>query len=523
MKKRFLAFFLLTGLVLLAGCKSDDVTPDKSEVINSTKNTEIILSPEATNELEDESRISDRTTYAGEAHLWNEVSITIPDSWEEKYTIKEDANGFSIFQKASNELNENTGFLCGVYKSDHFTDSGAGETLAAYTDEGVLYYVMRPTDVACDVEDETILAEYIEMTEMVSWIAGSLQIASENVHYDAAQYEIPISSIMQIEEYQLANFSDNELWIARNEIYARHGKIFQNEYLNLYFNSCSWYQPIENKTEVGERELNQVEIANLQIILKAESAYTAKHTYPKQYLSGEFYDLPLEGEDTVCTVSYKATVGENWEHTSMLIIDGAEYNLDDYVTLFTPVQDVFYVTDIAEYEDGLEIAILDDGASADPVTHFFTYDSNLHYIGSVEGFPFRDYSNDSLNGFSGQNTIIGAGRVDLIETAYVDASYRYDSERGMIVRNETGMYSYKWYYPHELYVDIPLYVSNDENAPMIMLSAQKEVFFLQTDGTEWILVRGSDGTEGYIQVKDGEILNVGLPAEEVFSDLYFFG
>ena len=38
------------------------------------------------------------------------------------------------------------------------------------------------------------------------------------------------------------------------------------------------------------------------------------------------------------------------------------------------------------------------------------------------------------------------------------------------------------------------------------------------DGQEWILIRGSDGTEGYIQVKDGEILNIGLPAEEVFSD-----
>ena len=530
MKRKVLAAFLLTGLIFAAGSlaacgKASDTMPDDGG-LNNTKNSEVteeILSPAASNELEDESRISDRTTYAGEAYLWQEISITIPDDWEEKYIIKEEANGFSVFQKASIEKNENLGFLCGVYKSNQYTDAGAGETLAAYTDDGVLYYVLLPTDVTCDVEDEAIAEEYSQMMEQVPWIAGSLQIAAENVHYDASQYQISISSIVLLTDYQVVNLTDNELWIARNEIYARHGKIFQNEYLNSYFNACSWYQPIEGKTEVNERELNEVELANLKTIIAAETAYVAKHVYPKQYLAGEAVDVPLEGTDTMCTVSYEATVGEDWEHTSILTIDGTEYNLDDYVTLFTPVQGVFYITDIAEYEEGIEIAILDDGASADPVTHFFTYDGKLHYIGAVEGFPFRDYSSEGLNGFSGQNSIMGTGRVDLIETAYVDAYYRYDSDSGEIERLDSGMYNYKWYNPHELYVDIPLYVSNDENAPMITLSAQKEVFFMKTDCKEWILVRGSDGIEGYIQVKDGEVLNVGLPAEEVFSDLYFFG
>ena len=525
MKKGILAIFLMAGLILTAGCKSDNVTPDKNGQIESSKNTEVtemILSPEASNESEDESRISDRTTYAGEPHLWQEVSITIPDKWEGKYIITEEANGFSVFQKASKEKNEVMGFLCGVYRSDQFAPSGIGETLAAYTDTGTLYYVMIPTDVTCYTEDKAIFAEYVEMMELVPWIAGSLQIAAENVHYDASQYKIPVSSIVLLNEFQLMNFSDNELWIARNEIYARHGKVFQNEYLSRYFNTCSWYQPIEGKTEVNERELNEVEITNIKAILTAEKAYEANHSYPKKCLTGEIYDLPLEGEKTSCRLSYHSITDDNWEHTSILTIDGEAYNLEEYVTLNTPVQDVFYVTDISEHIDGLEIAILDDGASADPVTHFFTYDGNLHYIGTVEGFPFREHSDDGMNGFSGQNTIVGSGRIDLIETAYVDVIYRYDMDSKKIIANQAGMTNYKWYTPHELYIEIPVYVSNDVNSPMIIIRAQKEVFFMKTDGKEWILVRGSDGTEGYIQVKDGEILNIGLPAEEVFSDLYFF-
>lgn len=526
MKRKVLAILLLTGLIFVAGCKSDDVTPDKSELIDSSKNTEvteIILSPEASNDAEDESRISDRTTYAGEPHLWQEVSITIPDAWEGSYEIVDEANGFSIFQKASKEKNETMGFLCGVYRSNQFSDSGAGETLAAYTDDGTLYYVMLPTDVTCYTEDEAIFAEYVEMLEIVPWIAGSLQIAGENVHYDASQYEIPVSSILLLNEFQLVNFSDNELWIARNEIYARHGKIFQNEYLSRYFNTCSWYQPIEGKTEVGERELNEVEIENIKMILEAEKAYASKHSYPKKCMMGEEYDLPLEGEMTSCRVSYDIISSNSGEDVTILTIDGEKYNLSDYVNLDTPLEDVFYVTDISEYEDGLEIAILDEGSSADPVTYFFAYNGKLEYIGSVTGFPFREHSDTGLNGFSGQNTIIGTGRVDLIETAYVDIAYRFDTENQKIIANEGGMKKYKWYTPHELYVDIPVYVSNDTNSPMIIIRAQKEVFFMETDGKEWILLRGSDGIEGYIQIKDGEILNIGLPAEEVFSDLYFFG
>ena len=517
MKGKVSIAFLVTGLLFLAGCKTSTHTPD--EVINQTKNTEVteeILSPHVTNEEEDEERISDRTTYAGEAHLWEEISIIIPDVWADKYIIKDEANGFSVFQKASAEKVENMGFLCGVYKSNQYTPRGAGETLAAYTDDGMMYYVMMPTDMNCYMEDEVIAKEYIEMMEMVPWIAGSLQITADNVHYDATQYVIPISSILNLNEHQLVNFNDNQLWIARNEIYARHGKVFQNEYLNSYFNTCSWYQPIEGKTEVGERELNEVELANLKRITEAEASYATSHVYPKQYPAKEEVVIELEGAMTKCVVMYEAAID-----SCILTIDGTQHDISEYVT--TPFTDLFYVTDIASHIDGLEIAVLDDGDSADSTTHFFTYDGDLHYIGAVEGFPFREQNSEGLNGFTIPNCIIGTGRVDLIETAYVEAFYRYNSEKNAIEMMNNGLSNYKWYNAHELYVSIPVYVSNDENAPMVMMAAQKEVFFLKTDGKEWIFVRGSDGTEGYIQVKDGKILNVGLPAEEVFSDLYFFG
>ena len=48
-------------------------------------------------------------------------------------------------------------------------------------------------------------------------------------------------------------------------------------------------------------------------------------------------------------------------------------------------------------------------------------------------------------------------------------------------------------------------------------------YLFQYWNKEWIYIRSKDGIEGYIHVEDGKITNLGLPAEEVFSDLWFFG
>jgi len=55
--------------------------------------------------------------------------------------------------------------------------------------------------------------------------------------------------------------------ILRNEIYARHGKIFKSENLQTVFNNQSWYKPNPNFTE---SMLNEYEKANVNFILNYE-------------------------------------------------------------------------------------------------------------------------------------------------------------------------------------------------------------------------------------------------------------
>lgn len=526
MKSKIIMACLVVCAVFVNGCNGQDDVQKHDETVNSTEiikeTEEFTEQTEVQEEIPKVADISGRISYVGENYVWEEISITIPQAWADKYVMKEDANGISFYQKASNEKEETLGFLCGIYRTGQYSNHGAGEELVAYTDDGMLYYVIEPTDMNCYMEEEAIVREYNEMIPYVDWIAGNMEILTENVHYDVKQYEIPVSSIVPLEEHHLMNLTNNQLWLARNEIYARHGKVFQDEYLASYFEACSWYEAKTDKNEVSERELNEVEIANLKLIVAAEENYAKEHPYPKQYAIGEEIEVQLYDSTELQHVLYEVSEEEDWEYECILKIDKKVYDLKDYISLVSPVADVFYITDIAQYDNRMEIAVLDDGPSDDPVTHFFQYDGALYYVGAVQGFPFEDYGNNPFDGFSGQNSVIGTSKLDLIESAYVYAYYWYNSNEYTIERMERISDDYTWFHPHALYVDIPVYYSMDEKSPVLTLQAQDAVYFIATDCKEWILVRDANGVEGYIRVKNGRILNIDLPAEEVFSELYFF-
>ena len=90
-------------------------------------------------------------------------------------------------------------------------------------------------------------------------------------------YIIPDSDSRYITDEDLTGPSDYEILLARNEIYARHGRIFVNEDLNSYFRSKSWYQPAVSGEDFTEEYaasvFNEYERANIDTIVKYEQAH----------------------------------------------------------------------------------------------------------------------------------------------------------------------------------------------------------------------------------------------------------
>ena len=54
-------------------------------------------------------------------------------------------------------------------------------------------------------------------------------------------------------------------------IYARHGRKFNDAFLQLYFDSCEWYQGTVEADSFNKQELNEAELAKRNLIAEYEA------------------------------------------------------------------------------------------------------------------------------------------------------------------------------------------------------------------------------------------------------------
>lgn len=72
-------------------------------------------------------------------------------------------------------------------------------------------------------------------------------------------------------EDEFQDFSDRLLKLAKNEIYARHGRRFLDEMLYEYFLTRMWYEPTYTPEEFDDSCLNDCERANLELLARLEN------------------------------------------------------------------------------------------------------------------------------------------------------------------------------------------------------------------------------------------------------------
>lgn len=83
----------------------------------------------------------------------------------------------------------------------------------------------------------------------------------------STEFIFPDSDIRRLTESEIAVLTLEELRMARNEIYARHGYIFNSDDLRFYFSKKSWYYP---DASYDGKTLNQVEKYNVELIQSRE-------------------------------------------------------------------------------------------------------------------------------------------------------------------------------------------------------------------------------------------------------------
>jgi hypothetical protein len=89
----------------------------------------------------------------------------------------------------------------------------------------------------------------------------------------AANYLLPESDSRFLTEADLKNLTHEELSLARNEIFARHGRIFQNQQIAAYFSTKTWYSGTVSAADFPWGDLNTYEHANITFIADYETKY----------------------------------------------------------------------------------------------------------------------------------------------------------------------------------------------------------------------------------------------------------
>lgn len=83
-------------------------------------------------------------------------------------------------------------------------------------------------------------------------------------------YLLPDSDSKYLTESDLATLAEDELELARNEIFARHGRKFNDTELQEYFNKQSWYNGTVSPSSFDTGVLNKYETYNVDFILEYE-------------------------------------------------------------------------------------------------------------------------------------------------------------------------------------------------------------------------------------------------------------
>lgn len=94
------------------------------------------------------------------------------------------------------------------------------------------------------------------------------------------EYILPDSDQRVYSEDELLYLSSDDIQMAINEIYARHGRKFDDKSIQEYFNSKSWYWGTVEPDDFSDSVLSDVEKRNLQILteIRNGTSYDNAHT-----------------------------------------------------------------------------------------------------------------------------------------------------------------------------------------------------------------------------------------------------
>ncbi len=330
-------------------------------------------------------------------------------------------------------------------------------------------------------------------------------------------YYYPSLSEQILTEEELYNLNLFDCMIARNELFAKHGRMFKDSFVSKIFELKSWYEPEYTAAEfdaMADELLTEIEKENLQILIEYEQSHKETGNAPnevKKLVSGSWIDLDGDGTKEQITYHINYMDEDSYATNATLIIGNTQIDYDGYST-----HENCYITSM----DGIYnyIIIGEDGMSHDYKSAFYKYENGeLNIVGEMYAQPH------SLEVYA--DKIIAPEETQHFQCQPV--KFRYELKNGSFEKQEDEYYDYR----QNIVIanqDISLYGSKEDKIIDVIIFAGEEVQVMGGDMKNWVLLRKvATGEEGWMEVKDIEtcILPDGSEfySSQLFEGLYFYG
>ena len=148
-------------------------------------------------------------------------------------------------------------------------NTGTGRYLMTFVKDGILYYANVSEGSTTDqIKNKTFTINADPTNE--SYNGNTVYEISSMTGYEG-DYILADSGTRALTQNDIKGLSKYDLALARNEIYARHGRKFQTKEYSDYFSGKSWYKINPNYNYSDDNSnLNEIEAKNVQLLLDAE-------------------------------------------------------------------------------------------------------------------------------------------------------------------------------------------------------------------------------------------------------------
>lgn len=463
MKKTIL--LAAAAALLLTACKGQAAAPTSSARASAEQSTESASNPASSSESGDNSTSSEETT-AGSGKLTTEELITQLD-WSQKARYLDEVTGILD----QNQIPYMGTWTISMERADLLLEDGTKLVFLKTTDES-------GNDTGTEL---MMINDQFNNNGFQEHYLNQYDVTDSEEYY-------PETATRLLKQEELWKYNQTDLSIARNEIFARHGRRYEDAFLNAVFSRKTWYQPTYSGEEFGavqDSVLNSNEKKNLSLLIEMEKDREFRkrgegnYEQPVPVVSGSWIDFDLDGQKE--QILYNKQTNDPYSD-EMYDLSVGDLKVSGYGE---SIHQAPYVASL----DGktTQIVIRQDGPSDDPMADIYVYRNGaLNQAGILSGDTIQIY----------KDYITAIAQRDFFQTYQGTLKYRFGNDTLTRVTEDF----YEQNKEAVASATIPLY--KEKNLPdiSVTLNPGDDVVILGSDYKEWVLIQKKEtGEQGWLR------------------------